>query len=113
MQSEQTLLSTAVRSAQAGPDPPAHCNSGFCLGDYPHIGADANAVYFPTNEFVVTGPGFYGAQVYGIGNNVLSGGSGSVVLFDTLGGAGPDGTGFTVWPAAAIARTEGDRMKEA
>jgi len=45
-------------------------------------------------------PGFfYGAQVYGIGNSVLTGGTGSVVLFDTLGGSGPDGAGFTVWPA--------------
>src|SRR6185437_12292085 len=70
-----------------------------CLGDYPHIGADANGIFLTTNEFTFFGAGFFGAQVYGIGNNLLTGGtSGSVVLFDTLG-AGPDGAGFTVWPA--------------
>jgi hypothetical protein len=52
-----------------------------------------------TNEFAFSGPGFFGAQVYGIGNSVLTGGTGgSIVLFNTLG-AGPDGAGFTVWPA--------------
>src|SRR6516162_5488446 len=74
------------------------CNNGFCLGDYPHIGADAFGIYLTTNEFAFFGPGFYGSQVYGIGNSVLTGGSGSVVLFNTLG-AGPDGAGFTIWPA--------------
>ncbi|HET9790409.1 MAG TPA: hypothetical protein VFR08_03830 [Candidatus Angelobacter sp.] len=69
-----------------------------CLGDYPHIGADANGIYLTTNEFTFFGSGFFGAQVYGIGNNLLTGGTGSVVLFDTLG-TGPDGAGFTVWPA--------------
>ena len=54
--------------------------------------------YLTTNEYAVFGPGFFGAQVYGMGNNVLTGGTGSVVLFDTLG-AGPDGAGFTVWAA--------------
>jgi len=93
-----------LRTGHAAPNngtegtPDHHCNSGFCLGDYPHIGADANGIYLTTNEFAFTGPGFYGAQVYGIGNNVLTGGSGAVVLFDTLG-TGPDGAGFTVWPA--------------
>lgn len=69
-----------------------------CLGDYPHIGADANGIYLTTNEFTFFGSGFFGAQVYGIGHNVLTGGSGSAVLFNTLG-AGPDGEGFTVWAA--------------
>ena len=69
-----------------------------CLGDYPHIGADANGIYLTTNEFTFFGSGFFGAQVYGIGNHVLTGGSGSAVLFNTLG-TGPDGAGFTVWAA--------------
>jgi hypothetical protein len=73
-----------------------------CLGDYPHIGADANGIYLTTNEFTFFGGGFFGAQVYGIGNNVLTGGTGSVVLFNTLG-AGPDGAGFTVWAAQSPA----------
>ena len=93
-----TIYTLPVQNNGTQGTPDHHCNSGFCLGDYPHIGADANGIYLTTNEFAFSGPGFYGAQVYGIGNSVLTGGSGSVVLFDTLG-AGPDGAGFTVWPA--------------
>jgi len=69
-----------------------------CLGDYPHIGADANGIYLTTNEFTFFGSGFFGSQVYAIGNSLLTSGGGSVVLFNTRGD-GPDGEGFTVWPA--------------
>ena len=94
-----TVFTLPVQNNGTEGTPDHHCTNGFCLGDYPHIGADANGVYLTTNEFAVVGPGFFGAQVYGIGNNLLTSGSGgSVVLFDTLG-AGPDGAGFTVWPA--------------
>jgi hypothetical protein len=94
-----TIFSLPVQNNGTQGTPDHHCNNGFCLGDYPHLGADANGIYLTTNEFAFFGPGFfYGAQVYGIGTNLLTGGSGSAVLFDTLG-AGPDGAGFTVWPA--------------
>jgi hypothetical protein len=93
-----TIYSLPVQNNGTQGTPNHNCNNGFCLGDYPHIGADANGIYLTTNEFAFFGPGFYGAQVYGIGNNLLTGGTGSVVLFSTLG-AGPDGAGFTVWPA--------------
>jgi hypothetical protein len=93
-----TIYKLPVQNNGTQGTPNHHCNRGFCLGDYPHIGADANGIYLTTNEFAFFGPGFYGAQVYGIGNNALTGGTGSVVLFNTLG-AGPDGAGFTVWPA--------------
>ncbi|HEY7021017.1 MAG TPA: hypothetical protein VH349_07870 [Ktedonobacterales bacterium] len=93
-----TVFKLPVQNNGTEGTPNHHCTNGFCLGDYPHIGADANGIYLTTNEFAVVGPGFFGAQVYGIGNNVLTGGTGSVVLFNTLG-AGPDGAGFTVWAA--------------
>ena len=93
-----TIYKLPVQNNGTEGTPNHHCNSGFCLGDYPHIGADANGIYLTTNEFAFTGPGFYGAQVYGIGNSVLTTGTGSIVLFNTLG-SGPDGAGFTVWPA--------------
>src|SRR5215467_12533726 len=93
-----TIYKLPVQNNGTEGTPNHGCNSGFCLGDYPHIGADANGIYLTTNEFAFSGPGFYGAQVYGIGHNLLTGGTGSVVLFDTLG-AGPDGGGFTVWAA--------------
>ena len=71
----------------------------FCLGDYPHIGADANGIYLTTNEFSVFGPGFFGSQIYAISKQALVNGTvNSVTLIDTLG-IGPDGAGFTVWPA--------------
>jgi hypothetical protein len=94
-----TIHSLPVQNNGTQGTPDHHCNSGHCLGDYPHIGADANAIYLTTNEFAFTGPGFYGSQIYAIGKNLLTGnGPGAAVLFNTLG-AGPDGGGFTVWPA--------------
>jgi hypothetical protein len=94
-----TIFKLPVQNNGSEGTPDHHCNNGFCLGDYPHIGADAFGIYLTTNEFAFFGPGFfYGSQVYGIGNSALTSGTGSVVLFDTLG-AGPDGAGFTVWPA--------------
>ena len=93
-----TIYRLPVQNDGTDGTPNHGCVGGPCLGDYPHIGADANGIYLTTNEFDFFGPFFEGAQVYGIGHNLLTGGIGSVVLFNTLG-AGPDGGGFTVWPA--------------
>ena len=51
------------------------CSDGFCLGDYPHIGADAHAIFLTTNEFSLFGPGFYGAQIYAISKQALATGA--------------------------------------
>jgi hypothetical protein len=78
---------------------------GPCLGDYPHIGADANGFYITTNEFSLFGPGFHGAQIYAFSKAQLAAGAPgvTVVQFDTADpslGVQLDGTpGFTVWPA--------------
>lgn len=76
------------------------CAGGFCLGDYPHIGADANAIFLTTNEFALFGSGFYGAQIYAISKRALVSGAASpnVVLFN---GGDPSipAPAFTVWPA--------------
>ena len=83
---------------------PAH---GPCLGDYPHIGADANGFYITTNEFNLVSPGFNGAQIYALSKAQLAAGSPfiNVVQFDTSDpalGVQLDGTpGFTVWPAVS------------
>jgi hypothetical protein len=78
------------------------CAGGFCLGDYPHIGADANAIFLTTNEFALFGAGFYGAQIYAISKQALVSGatSANVVLFD---GGDPSipAPAFTVWPAVS------------
>jgi len=79
---------------------------GPCLGDYPHIGADANGFYITTNEFNLAAPGFRGAQVYALDKKALAANAASVnvVLFDTADAAATsvqlDGNpGFTIWPA--------------
>ncbi|MEI7037169.1 hypothetical protein [Fulvimonas yonginensis] len=76
------------------------CNGGFCLGDYPHIGADANAIFLTTNEFALFGSGFYGAQIYAISKRALAAGAASpnVVLFNA-GDPSVPAPAFTVWPA--------------
>ena len=76
-----------------------------CLGDYPHIGMDANGLYITTNEFDLFSPGrFHGAQIYAISKHQLAAGTPviNVVEFNTtalapnLPFAVP---GFTVFPA--------------
>jgi hypothetical protein len=80
--------------------PNHHCARQYCLGDYPHIGADANAFFVTTNEFSVFGSGFYGAQIYAISKRALASGSPTpnVVMWN---GGDPDipAPAFTVWPA--------------
>lgn len=75
-----------------------------CLGDYPHVGMDANGLYITTNEFELFSPGrFKGSQVYAISKRQLAaGGPANFVQFDTAGMASglPYGIpGFTVWPS--------------
>lgn len=79
------------------------CDGGYCLGDYPHIGADANAIFLTTNEFALFGSGFYGAQIYAISKHALaSGGSPNVVLWNA-GDPSVPAPAFTVWPATSPA----------
>jgi len=81
---------------------------GPCLGDYPHMGADANGIYITTNEFNLFSPGFFhGAQIYAFSKAQLAAGASlvNVVQFDTADptlGVQLDGApGFTVWPAVS------------
>ena len=78
-----------------------------CLGDYPHIGADANGVYLTTNSYP-WGPGsFDGAQIYALSKAQLAAGAGSANMqhIDTTGMVHATSPivqtepGFTVWPA--------------
>jgi hypothetical protein len=82
--------------------PNHHCTGGPCLGDYPHIGADANAFFITTNEFDLFGPNFEGAQIYALSKRQLASGAASVngVLINT-GDPSIPFPGFTVWPAIA------------
>jgi len=77
---------------------------GPCLGDYPHIGADANGIYLTTNEFdLATNPGFFrGAQIYALSKSALVAGAASLNVFlANTGDPAYPGPGFTVWPATS------------
>jgi len=87
-----------------------------CLGDYPHIGADANGFYITTNAYP-WGPGdFDGAQIYAFSKSQLAAGAASVnmVHIDTTGlvaatsPAAQSEPGFTVWPAQSPGTTSFD-----
>jgi hypothetical protein len=80
-----------------------------CLGDYPHIGADANGFYVTTNAYPWTAQisEFAGAQVYAFSKAQLAAGAASLrmVHINTWGSvnvpsdAGSTQPGFTLWPA--------------
>jgi hypothetical protein len=78
---------------------PVHPNCP-CLGDYPHMGVDANGFYLTTNEYSFFGPEFNSAQVYAFSKRALSRGDASVLVtqFDTTA-ADQGRNGFTIWPA--------------
>jgi hypothetical protein len=78
------------------------CSFGPCLGDYPHIGADANGFYITTNEYSFFGPEFIAAQIYALSKRALASGAASVTvtLFNTAGFVSGN-PGFTVWPATS------------
>ena len=85
----------------------AESNPGPYLGDYPHIGADANGFYITTNAYPWFCNGFSGAQVYAFSKAQMAAGAASVTMvhLDTSGtvnapsDAGATQPGFTVWPA--------------
>lgn len=106
-----TIFKLPVQNDGTDGTPNHFCAGGQCLGDYPHIGADANGIYLTTNEFAVFGGGFYGAQVIAISKaGLVSGGPATFVQFNTsdpqylldLGSDGP-APGFTLWPATSPA----------
>lgn len=86
-------------------------NPGPYLGDYPHMGADANGIYLTTNAYPWLHNGFAGAQIYAFSKAQLAAGAASVTMvhLDTSGmvnapsDAGSTQPGFTVWPAQSPA----------
>ena len=85
-------------------------NPGPYLGDYPHIGADANGFYITTNAYPWCCNGFSGAQIYAMSNRRWLPGAATVTVahFGTshmVNAPSDDSTdpthqpGFTVWPA--------------
>ena len=86
---------------------PAHANCP-CIGDFPHIGADANGIFLTTNEYSFFGSGFNGAQLYAISKRGLAARPRtlSFVHIENLRIAGTPG--FTVWPAISPGATQFD-----
>jgi hypothetical protein len=82
-------------------------NPGPYLGDYPHIGADANGIYLTTNAYPWHANGFSGAQIYALSKAQLAAGAATVTMqhIDTSGSvnalsdAGSTQPGFTLWPS--------------
>jgi len=91
-------------------------NPGPFLGDYPHIGADANGFYITTNAYPWCCNGFSGAQIYAFSKAQLAAGAASVNMqhIDTSGmvnapsDAGSTQPGFTLWPAQSPGTTSFD-----
>ena len=73
-----------------------------CLGDYPHIGADANGFYITTNSYSFFGNDFWGAQIYAFSKTALAAGNTTVAVtrIDTHG-LDNGNSGFTLAPAQA------------
>ena len=93
---------TADHHCSPGAPDPNHTNRNACLGDYPHIGSDANGIYVTTNEYSFFGPEFHGAQVYALSKTqLINGGVITVTQFDTHGldTFGFALNGFTLWPS--------------
>jgi hypothetical protein len=78
---------------------PVHPNCP-CIGDYPHIGVDANGFYLTTNEYSFFGPEYNSAQIYAFSKRALARGDADVLVtqIDTTG-ADNGLPGFTIWPA--------------
>jgi hypothetical protein len=82
-------------------------NPGPFLGDYPHIGADANGFYITTNAYPWCCNGFSGAQIYAYSKAQLAAGAATVQMqhIDSSGmvnapsEAGSTQPGFTLWPS--------------
>jgi hypothetical protein len=98
-----TIYRVPVQDDGTQGTPNHHCDSGPCLGDYPHIGADANGFYITTNEYGLFAPGlgFHAAQIYAFSKLALAANVStiSMVQFDTIGAVNGN-PGFTVWPAS-------------
>jgi hypothetical protein len=55
--------------------PDHHCDGGYCFGDYPQIGMDANGFYLTTNEFEMFADGYNGGQLYALSKSDLVAGT--------------------------------------
>jgi hypothetical protein len=85
---------------------------GPCLGDYPHLGLNANAFFVTTNEYSFFGFDYHGAQVYAFSKKAIESGAASVAVtqFDTHG-LDNGNSGFTLAPATSPNSNAGGRTE--
>jgi hypothetical protein len=90
---------------------PVHPNCP-CIGDYPHIGVDANGLYVTTNEYSFFGTEYNSAQVYAFSKRALARGDADVLVTQIDTTAADRGrNGFTVWPAQSPSTRDYDRSR--
>ncbi len=83
--------------------PNHHCSSGFCYGDYPQLGFDANGLYVSTNEFDFFNGEFKGAQLYAFSKADLVAGRvhPTSVVFQNVRSEAVGARAFTLQPVIA------------
>ena len=94
---------TPKHGCSPGPGSATATNPKACIGDYPHIGADANGFYITTNEYDLFGNNFHAAQIYAFSKHALAANLSPVAVtqIDTTNAVRGNQAGFTVWPAEA------------
>ena len=84
--------------------PDHQCDGGFCFGDYPQLGFDANGVYITTNEFDLFGPNFHGAQLYALSKIDLLFGKASprMQVLENIVAPSVNDLAYTLMPVASL-----------
>ena len=90
-------------SPASPPSPADTTNPTACIGDFPHIGSDASAVFITTNEYSFFGPGFNGVQIYAFSKAQLEAGAAAPAMVSFESPVLGPFKSFTVWPAISPA----------
>jgi hypothetical protein len=93
----------AANNGQNG-TPDHGCLDGYCFGDYPQIGLDAEGFYITTNEFEFFGDGFNGTQLYALSKDDLVAGQSSptMEMFENVPTATYNDLSYTMQPVNAL-----------
>jgi hypothetical protein len=102
------VYSVPVQNNGTQGTPDHGCEGGFCIGDYPHIGADAYGFYITTNEYHFFGSGdgdgaeYNGVQLYAFSKAGLATGQATTATyFENLAVPEVGADAFTLRPAWA------------
>jgi hypothetical protein len=102
------IYRVAVQDDGTAGTPNHGCSLGPCIGDYPHLGLDANGFFVTTNEYSLFGPEFIGAQIYAFSKRALESGAGSVAVTQiNTHGMDNGNSGFTLAPSTTVGSGNG------